>query len=185
MKSSSQKTNFAWVLLLLVGCASNMTKNPENRKALLSYCTVSHFYFLGEINSAMAVRACPEPQWPELSQAYLDGEKLYALRNQRASLQKEIQAANADHSFVADIRRLTAVVNGISPTAQQEQELREVLVQIKDLEKKAPDSAEFCEVEMKQKAAIKKIVPVFIQTLSDEEARTQMDTCSRATSTVL
>lgn len=163
--------------VVLSGCAMPapiQLNETESQK----YCTVSQFYFLGEMGFPAKSENCQSEIREKLISSYDEGRLLYHKKRRADELKKEIEDAKKDKSFLADVNRASALVRGQSPTQMQDEELIKVKSEIETMIKEAPDSREYCDYEMKRKNTAKQMIPSFVLNLSPEVAA-EMSGCSR------
>lgn len=165
-----------YTLSALQGCTTPPIATPEANNE--EYCTISQFYFLGEMGFPAKSESCPVEKRSELTSAYDHGRILYGKKQRAAELRKQIAEIEDDNSVVADISRASALLGGNGPTHKKEVELQKVQGDIEEMVKSAPDSAQYCAYEMAQKDQAKKLIPAFLLNMSTE-AKMSLSGCSR------
>lgn len=158
------------------GCVTLPVEMSETDKQ--TYCSVSQFYFLGEMGFPAKLENCSPERKVELLTAYDDGRILYHKKKRATELRKEISDMNEDNSVIADLSRIKTVFGGDAPTRKKEVELQKVESEIEETIKNAPDSAEYCKYEMAQKNQAKNVIPTFLLNMSAETKMT-LNACSR------
>lgn len=148
------------------------------QEGLKKYCTISHFFFRGEMGWGVQSNKCPKDLQNKLGKAFDQGKRLYNNKQRAQELEKQIGQIQNDKSFVADIGRAKNLLGGDSPTKNQEAELVALRKEIQIAEENSPDAAEFCEHEMQGKQQAQKMIPSFILNMSGKAEA--FNGCSRS-----